>query len=120
TPQCGREARRQSLREAGRRYQSTRDGRFAHAARQRRYIVRLRKVTHQSSPTTADAARVPPAPDHSALMAKLGSGAEETADVQSVDGNRARAEMDSGAGNRRNTDNTAHGPTPGRAPAPES
>ena len=48
---CSETARRQSLREANRRYQKTRRGRFAHAERQRRYRQRRRtKVTHQGSP----------------------------------------------------------------------
>ena len=48
--QCSQRARHQSRREAGRRYQRTRRGRFAHAARQRRYRQRRRaKVTHQGS-----------------------------------------------------------------------
>ena len=48
---CAETTRRQSQREAGRRYQKTRRGRFAHAARQRRYRQRRRaKVTHQGSP----------------------------------------------------------------------
>ena len=48
---CSETARRQSRREAGRRYQKTRRGGFAHAARQRRYRQRRRaKVTHQGSP----------------------------------------------------------------------
>jgi hypothetical protein len=48
---CSQSARSQSQREAGRRYQRTYRGRFAHAARQRRYRQRRRaKVTHQGSP----------------------------------------------------------------------
>ena len=48
---CAQTARRQSQREAARRYQRTRRGRFAHAARQRDYRQRRRaKVTHQGSP----------------------------------------------------------------------
>ncbi len=48
---CSQTARRQSLREANRRYRRTRRGRFAHAERQRRYRQRRRaKVTHQGSP----------------------------------------------------------------------
>ena len=48
---CAQAARCQSRREAGRRYQETRRGRFAHAERQRRYRQRRRaKVTHQGSP----------------------------------------------------------------------
>jgi len=47
---CAQTARRQSQREAARRYQRTRRGRFAHAERQRRYRQRRRaKVTHQGS-----------------------------------------------------------------------
>ena len=48
---CSQTARRQSQREAARRYQGTRRGRFAHAERQRRYRQRrMQKVTHQGSP----------------------------------------------------------------------
>ena len=48
---CARVARNESLRAAGRRYQSTRRGRHRHAERQRRYRQRQReKVTHQGSP----------------------------------------------------------------------
>ena len=48
---CSQTARRESQREAGRRYQKTRRGGFAHAERQRRYRQRRRaKVTHQGSP----------------------------------------------------------------------
>jgi hypothetical protein len=48
---CSQAARRQSRREAGRRYQETRRGRFSHAERQRRYRRRRSaKVTHQGSP----------------------------------------------------------------------
>ncbi len=48
---CSETARRQSRRKASGRYQRTRRGRFAHAARQRRYRQRRRqKVTHQGSP----------------------------------------------------------------------
>jgi len=47
---CGRAARAHSLRQAGRKYQASRDGRFAHAARQHR---QREKVTHQSSPEFA-------------------------------------------------------------------
>lgn len=46
---CSQPARRQSQRSAGRRYQGSRRGRFRHAARQRRYRFRRRKVTHQGS-----------------------------------------------------------------------
>jgi hypothetical protein len=47
---CAQSARRQSQREAARRYQASRRGRFAHAARQHRYRRRRSaKVTHQGS-----------------------------------------------------------------------
>ena len=48
---CSQAARRQSVQAAGRRFQKSRRGRFAHAERQRRYRRRRRqKVTHQGSP----------------------------------------------------------------------
>ena len=47
---CARAARTLSLRASGKRYQSTRRGRFKHAERQRRYRFRRKKVTHQGSP----------------------------------------------------------------------
>jgi hypothetical protein len=47
---CAREARRRSLREAGRRYQASRRGRLKHATRSRRYRLRTNNVTHQGSP----------------------------------------------------------------------
>lgn len=48
-PACSQQARRASLRAAGRRYQRTRRGRLTHAERQRRYRRRSNKVTHQGS-----------------------------------------------------------------------
>jgi hypothetical protein len=53
--ECSQAARRESQRQAGRRYQQGRRGRLAHAERARRYRARRNKVTHQSSP--------PPPPD---------------------------------------------------------
>ena len=47
---CGPTARRAAQLEAGRRYQQSRNGRFAHAERNRRYRVRHKNVTHQGSP----------------------------------------------------------------------
>jgi len=50
---CSREARDESVREAGRRYQQTEQGRRNHARRQKLYRFRLaeqRGVTHQGSP----------------------------------------------------------------------
>ena len=49
-PGCSEPARRESLKAAGGRYQSSRRGRFTHAARQRRYRASRPKVTHQGSP----------------------------------------------------------------------
>ena len=50
---CATPARRRSLRAAGRRYQTSRQGRHKHAERMRRYRARQRlaaeKVTHQGS-----------------------------------------------------------------------
>jgi transposase len=51
---CAQQARRESLRAAGARYQRSRRGRLCHAERQRRYRRRPHKVTHQGS------AAVPP------------------------------------------------------------
>jgi len=52
---CSQQARRESLRAAGRRYQRSRRGRLLHAERQRRYRSRPHKVTHHgSAPTTTD------------------------------------------------------------------
>ncbi len=48
--ECSKLARRQSMKEAGCRYQQTRRGRQHNAARQRRYRHRkIKKVTHQGS-----------------------------------------------------------------------
>ena len=47
--QCSGPARRESLRAAGRRYQSSLPGRFAHARRQRHYRANRQKVTHHRS-----------------------------------------------------------------------
>jgi hypothetical protein len=46
---CSQLTRRASVREAGRRYQRSRKGRFAHAERSRRYRQRHQNVTHQGS-----------------------------------------------------------------------
>ena len=47
---CAPQARRRSLRQAGRRYQASRRGRITHAERARRYRSRANKVTHHGSP----------------------------------------------------------------------
>jgi len=44
---------------AGRRYQASRPGRFAHAARARRYRARAKNVTHQGSAPTPVADLLP-------------------------------------------------------------
>jgi len=46
---CRQQARKTCLRQAGRRYQDSRAGRFAHARRARRYRQRQKIVTHQAS-----------------------------------------------------------------------
>jgi hypothetical protein len=52
---CSTQARRASVAAAGRRYQASRRGRFAHAARARRYRARAKIVTHHgSAPALAD------------------------------------------------------------------
>jgi hypothetical protein len=68
-PACSQQARRASLRAAGRRYQHGRRGRFTHAERQRRYRRRTHKVTHQGSVPIAPHDSLSPesrtAPEHS-------------------------------------------------------
>lgn len=50
---CSPIARRHSVLEAGHRYQQSRQGRFNHAERMRRYRLRRQKVTHQGSELAA-------------------------------------------------------------------
>jgi hypothetical protein len=50
---CADLVRRQGQREAGRRYQQSRPGRFHHAARARAYRARQKIVTHHGSETPA-------------------------------------------------------------------
>lgn len=51
-PICAPLARRASTRQASKRYQQSRKGRFNHAKRQQRYRARqMNKVTHHSSPS---------------------------------------------------------------------
>lgn len=58
---CAKTARKESVKAAGRRYQNTRQGRFKHAARQRRYRQRQKeKVTHQGSPISGANDLLPP------------------------------------------------------------
>ena len=49
---CAARARRRRERDAGRRYQTSRRGRLAHAERTRRYRVRRKNVTHHGSPAS--------------------------------------------------------------------
>ena len=58
---CARARRHESIRAAGKRYQGSRAGRFAHAARARRYRARRQNVTHQGSAPTPLAALLMPA-----------------------------------------------------------
>jgi hypothetical protein len=58
--ECAGRARRQSQRAAGQRYQTSRRGRLAHAARMRRWRARPEKVTHQGSPAPPAAAVLRP------------------------------------------------------------
>ena len=58
---CRFEARKMRRREAARRYQRSRNGRFNHAARSRRYRARAKIVTHQGSPDPPLDAVVPEA-----------------------------------------------------------
>lgn len=59
-PECSQQARRRSVREAGRRYQHSRAGRFAHARRARAYRVRCKIVTHQGSPEGGEDVQLAP------------------------------------------------------------
>jgi len=81
---CGREcstrARQASLREAGRRHQSTPRGRQLHAARQARYLMRVgAKMTHQCSPETSCAPTLPPA-----ALLRLGTSRCRAAEPETV------------------------------------
>lgn len=51
---CAKLARSQSVREAGRRYQQSRQGRFKQAERLRRFRLHKQNVTHQGSGSTAE------------------------------------------------------------------
>lgn len=58
---CSEASRREKQREAGRRYQRSRRGRFKHAARQQRYRERqAEKVTHQGPPDRPERSIVRP------------------------------------------------------------
>lgn len=66
---CAQEARRASVREAGRRYQHSRHGRFAHAARTRRWRALHKNVTHQGSLAAPTDAVLQPDPPTDAAVA---------------------------------------------------
>jgi hypothetical protein len=57
---CAQDARQQSQRAAGRRYQETHRGRMKHAARASRHRARQKIVTHQGSPPPSWNDVVPP------------------------------------------------------------
>jgi len=56
---CATSARWAAQKAAGQRYQSSRPGRFAHAARARRYRARCKIVTHQGSDIAGDGDLLP-------------------------------------------------------------
>jgi hypothetical protein len=57
---CSNESRRESVRQAGRRYQNTRQGRLKHADRMRKYrFQKKQKVTHHGSPLAEVGALLP-------------------------------------------------------------
>ena len=66
---CAEQTRNRSLRAAGKRYQSTRHGRFKHAERQHRYRSRRKKVTHQGSPEPPSNDPLDPRPEAPASVA---------------------------------------------------
>jgi hypothetical protein len=64
---CAQQARRESLRHAGQRYQQTRRGKHKHAARMDRYRQgQTQKVTHQTPPPPG--ASVPTSPSGASLL----------------------------------------------------
>jgi hypothetical protein len=67
---CAPHARRHSLRAAGRRDQTSRRGRLAHAVRARRYRARGKKVTHHGSPVLPPDGLLAPGSPMSASDAK--------------------------------------------------
>ena len=68
---CAPQARRRTLRAAGRRYQASRRGRHAHAARARRYRARGKNVTHHSSPPPLSDGLLPSGPSMGASDATV-------------------------------------------------
>ena len=83
---CSERARRDSVRAAGARYQRSDKGRARHAARQRRYMARVRAeavMTHQggSAAVAASAIVEPAAPALEAVSAGAACGAAESGDA---------------------------------------
>ena len=72
---CAARARRHALRAAGRRYQTSRPGRLAHADRTRRYRARGKKVTHHGSPELPRDDLLAPGSPWAALFVKYHSSA---------------------------------------------
>ena len=68
---CAELSRHSSMREAARRYQRSRHGRFAHAERMRRYRSRQNKVTHHGSVMPAADALLAPTSTTSAATAPV-------------------------------------------------
>lgn len=68
---CAPHARRRSLRAAGRRYQTSRRGRLAHAVRAHRYRAGGKKVTHHGSPHPPTDGLLAPSSPVSASDAKV-------------------------------------------------
>lgn len=58
---CAQQARRRSVKQAGRRYQASHRGRRMHAARMSRWRARQEKVTHHGSPAPAPGDLLAPA-----------------------------------------------------------
>ena len=73
---CSQARRRESVRAAGKRYQDSRAGRFAHAARSRQYRAGRQNVTHHGSAVAPASALLAPAavlllsPSASVLIAR--------------------------------------------------
>ena len=68
---CAAARRRESIREAAKRYQRTKRGAKKHKARQRRYRVRQLAVTHQSCASTRIRMARPPTASCSSLIPEL-------------------------------------------------
>jgi hypothetical protein len=90
SPLCRQKARRQSSRQARRRYQATSAGRSGNARRQREWYRRKRSsqkiakhLTHQGSPGPALDAIIPPATDDACVAVMESAGSVESDAVES-------------------------------------